>query len=193
MRAESVVVRHGHDASDAEVLERVASGDLSALGALFDRHSDALRRLLGRLGTPTADIDDLLQLTFLDAMRAAQRYDGRFDARPWLSGLAVVTVRRHRRGLSRLWGRIREWAHMPRAELGDSPEEIYERQEDIERAQRALDALSQKKREVFVMVVLEGIPGEDAARALGIPVATVWTRLHHARLELRAAFRRREP
>jgi RNA polymerase sigma-70 factor (ECF subfamily) len=38
-----------------------------------------------------------------------------------------------------------------------------------------------------VMVVLEGITGEDAARALGVPVGTVWTRLHHARVELRRA------
>jgi len=37
----------------------------------------------------------------------------------------------------------------------------------------------------FVMVELEDASGKDAARALGIPLATVWTRLHHARRELR--------
>jgi RNA polymerase sigma-70 factor (ECF subfamily) len=36
------------------------------------------------------------------------------------------------------------------------------------------------------MVVIERLPGEAVAQALGIPVGTVWTRLHHARRELRA-------
>ena len=38
---------------------------------------------------------------------------------------------------------------------------------------------------VFVMIVIEGAPGEEVAAALGLPLATVWTRLHHARRELR--------
>ena len=48
-------------------------------------------------------------------------------------------------------------------------------------------ALSEKKREAFVLVTLEGLSGEEAAQALGVPVNTLWTRLHHARLELSAA------
>jgi RNA polymerase sigma-70 factor (ECF subfamily) len=52
---------------------------------------------------------------------------------------------------------------------------------------RALFELSPKKREVFVLVALEGLSGEEVATTLGIPVNTVWTRLHHARSELRHA------
>jgi RNA polymerase sigma-70 factor (ECF subfamily) len=55
------------------------------------------------------------------------------------------------------------------------------------RAERALDALSVKKREAFVLVALEGLTGEEAAIAMNVPVATVWTRLHHARRDLRDA------
>jgi RNA polymerase sigma-70 factor (ECF subfamily) len=55
------------------------------------------------------------------------------------------------------------------------------------RLQRAIDKLSDKKREVFVLITVEGLSGQDAAEVLNIPVNTVWTRLHHARLELRAA------
>ncbi len=50
--------------------------------------------------------------------------------------------------------------------------------------QRALERMSPKKREVIVLAVIEGLPGEEVARVLGVPVATVWTRLHHARREL---------
>jgi len=43
------------------------------------------------------------------------------------------------------------------------------------------------------MVVLERLPGEAVAQALGIPEGTVWTRLHHARRELQALIREEEP
>jgi DNA-directed RNA polymerase specialized sigma24 family protein len=43
-----------------------------------------------------------------------------------------------------------------------------------------------------VLVALEGLGGEEVGRTLGIPVATVWTRLHHARLELREALCRED-
>ena len=53
---------------------------------------------------------------------------------------------------------------------------------DIE---RAIAALSPQKREVLLLVEVEELTCEEAASALGIPVGTVWTRLHHARRELR--------
>jgi DNA-directed RNA polymerase specialized sigma24 family protein len=43
-----------------------------------------------------------------------------------------------------------------------------------------------KNREAFVLIVLEGVEAEQAAAALGVPLGTLWTRLHHARRELRA-------
>jgi DNA-directed RNA polymerase specialized sigma24 family protein len=46
---------------------------------------------------------------------------------------------------------------------------------------------------VFVLVELEGLTAEDAARALGIPAATVRTRLFHARRELQDALGRGDP
>lgn len=176
-----------HSDGDADVLARIAGGDLSALGALFDRHGQAVRRLLERLGIPAGDLDDLVQLTFLDAVSAASKYDGRPDAKPWISGLALVTARRHRRSGYRMLARLRHWALEPRITQACSPADAFELQEAAADARRALEKLPAKKREVFVLVVLQGMSGEEAARALEIPVATVWTRLHHARRELRRA------
>jgi RNA polymerase sigma-70 factor (ECF subfamily) len=45
---------------------------------------------------------------------------------------------------------------------------------------------------VFVLVTLEGMSGEEASAVLGIPINTVWTRLHHARRALRAALEEAE-
>jgi RNA polymerase sigma-70 factor (ECF subfamily) len=67
------------------------------------------------------------------------------------------------------------------------PDELLGSRQDQARFYAALETLSDKKREVFVLVNLEGVSSEEVASALGIPVATVWTRLHHARKALRAA------
>jgi RNA polymerase sigma-70 factor (ECF subfamily) len=132
------------------------------------------------------DVDDLVQATFLDALRSAARFDGRESAKPWLLGIAVMIVRRHRRSVATLAARLAAWAAEPFGTIERNPEEQAELTEAKGRAQRALDSLSAKKREAFVLVVLEGMAGEDVAHALGIPTPTVGTRVHHARKEIRA-------
>lgn len=184
--------RPGREAvTDAELCARVASGDVGALGQLYDRHAPAMRRVVGRLGVREGDIDDLVQAAFLDVLDAAAGYDGRASARPWLVGMAVIRVRRHRRSLARLAERLAAWSREPEPVV-ETPEASAEVRQRARRAQAALEQLSDRKREVFVLVALEGLPGDEVARSLGIPVATVWTRLHHARLALREALSREE-
>ena len=173
---------------DAELIAAIARGQLEALGALFDRHEPAVRRYFGRLGITPEDADDLVQATFLEAHRAAQRFDEQHSALSWLLGIATMMARRHRRSVGRALARIAAWAIHPRRELSESaaPDELVERDRAVQRVAAALDRLSDKKRETFVLIALEGLRGEEVAVALGIPVRTVWTRLHHARRELRA-------
>jgi RNA polymerase sigma-70 factor (ECF subfamily) len=178
--------RRAVGATDADLLELVAAGELGALGQLFDRHADAVRRVVVRLGVGPAEVDDLVQDVFLEVVRAAARFDGRESARAWLAGFAVIHVRRHRRSLARLARKLASWAR-ERETVVPSPEAEHEERVEAARAMRALDRLSAKKREAFVLVTLEGLPGDEVARALGVPVATVWTRLFHARRELREA------
>jgi RNA polymerase sigma factor (sigma-70 family) len=174
------------DAGDPEILARIASGDSHALGALFDRHAEAVRRLVFRLGVRAGEIDDLVQVTFLDVLRIAAAYDGRPDARPWLLAMATMRVRRHRRSFARLTDRLARFGREPRDDVR-TPERDAGDRERASRAMGALERLSEKKREVFVLVALEGLTCELVAERLEIPVGTVWTRLHHARAELRAA------
>jgi RNA polymerase sigma-70 factor (ECF subfamily) len=173
--------------ADAELVAKIANGDLDALGVFFERYEPAVRRYLGRLGATESDADDLVQTTFLDTAHAAVRFDPHYPARTWLLGIATVVVRRHRRSLRRHAARLATWAGVLRRELAPSPAELFERDDAARRMSQALERLSPKKREVFVLVTLEGLSGEEAARSLGVPVKTVWTRLHHARLELRRA------
>jgi RNA polymerase sigma-70 factor (ECF subfamily) len=170
--------------TDQDLLSEIAGGNLGGLGILFDQYEADVRRFIGQLGVRPAEVDDLVQMTFLDVPHAAASFDGRSAVRSWLFGLAAMVVRRHRRTLGRLAANLVAWARQPSRELPNAGER-FEIHEEAARAQRALLRLSQKKREVFVMVELEDASGKDAAQALGIPLATVWTRLHHARRELR--------
>jgi RNA polymerase sigma-70 factor, ECF subfamily len=172
-------------ADDGELLKKVADGDLSSLGVLYDKYSAHVRRFVGRMGVAPGDLDDLVQTTFLMALPASHGFDGRASARAWLLGLAANAVRRHRRSVRRLMDRLVQFAHEPRGRGGPSAEESLSARETAVRAQRAIALLPRKKREVFLLVAVEGVPGQQVAAALGIPVATVWTRLHHARRELR--------
>lgn len=175
-----------HDLSaDSDLVARIANGDIASLGSLFDRYQADVRRLAARLGVPPADLDDLVQQTFLELLRAARRFDRSRPVRTWLLGIAVIMVRRHRRRLARWADRLAAWTRESASTSATTEADAIDTEVGVRRALRAIDRLSHKKREVFVMVTLENCSGPEAARSLGIPLATVWTRLHHARRELR--------
>lgn len=175
--------------ADSDLIAAIACGNLEALGDLFERHEPAVRRYMGRLGIARSDADDLVQATFLEVLRAAKRFDPAHSAGAWLLGIATILVRRNRRSVRRYAARLATWTGIATSERAPAPDEVFDGDETLRRFARAFDRLSPKKREAFVLVTLEGLSGEEAAAALGIPVNTIWTRLHHARLELRTALR----
>lgn len=180
-------------APDQALIGAIANGNLQALGELFDRYEPDIRRFIGRLGVGVGDVDDLVQTTFLEVIRAAPRFDASLPAKSWLFGLTVMLVRRHRRSLSRAAQRLLSRARWLRPDEPSTPAAEFDKDQDLRRFQRAFQQLSAKKREVFSLVTLEGLSGEEVARVLEIPVATVRTRLHHARQELRAALLEEAP
>jgi RNA polymerase sigma factor (sigma-70 family) len=177
---------------DAALLTRIVAGDLDALGVLFERYHHDVRRFLMRLGV-SSDLDDLVQLAFLEVIGAARNFDGRCSARAWLLGIAATMVRRQRRSLARIAAHLGAWVTLREELRSETPSETFEGRETEARLFRALTGLSHKKREVFVMIALEGASGEETAVALGVPLNTIWTRLHHAREELRHELREGRP
>jgi RNA polymerase sigma-70 factor (ECF subfamily) len=63
------------------------------------------------------------------------------------------------------------------------PDRVALRHDAERRVGRILARMSQKKREVFALFEIEGLSGDEIAQHLEVPVDTVWTRLHHARIE----------
>ncbi len=170
--------------SDASALEALSRGHISALGVLYDRYQASVTSFVRRATNDSSDVDDVVHATFLTAARAAGNFDGRQSCRPWLVGIAARLLHRRKRGLSR-WARaLRELTVREGERYTDPHSELHARDE-VKRLSQALGRLSEPKRLVLLLAENEGLSSEDIAAVLQIPVGTVWTRLHHARRDLR--------
>lgn len=163
-------------------MRQLAAGQLGALGALYDRYRAPLRRFIARATRDAHDVDDLVHATFLAAARCAERFDGRASCRPWLIGIAAQLLRRRRRAVGRFVSVLT--AIKGTLQPASDPRPALQARTDVE---RALGVLSEPKRVTLLMAEVEGLSCDEIARALEIPIGTVWTRLHAARRELRQA------
>ena len=171
--------------SDRALVSAVAEGDQAALGALYDRFHRDVHRFLARLARG-ADIDDFVQMTFVEAHRSAPRFRGDSAVKTWLFGIGANLVRTHHRGEQRRRDAFEALGAMPVVRPPSAGEAIT-----IEHQRRwlaaAIDRLTPALREAYVLCVVEELPGKEAARALGIREASLWRRLSDARDALRAA------
>ena len=173
--------------SDAELMARLGRGDLSALGDAYDRYADDVRAFVLRTSGKLDVADDVTQDVFVALVDAAKRFEAGCSLRSFLIGIAGKLILRRRRRSAialRVLGDLRNWlAPVDRR----TPEDGADAMETLDRYKRALAQLSDAKRVTVVMADVEGLRGPEIAAALDIPVRTVWTRLHHARAELRHA------
>jgi RNA polymerase sigma-70 factor (ECF subfamily) len=137
------------------------------------------------LGGLPADVEDLTQEVFLVVRRKLSGFDGR-NLRGWLYRIAQRTVRDYRR---RAWfrrvflGAGSTPDHDDSAVADADPSELFERKEAEGLLHSLLGRMSEVRRTTFILFEIEGYSGEEIAEMQGIPLNTVWTRLHHARKE----------
>ncbi len=181
-RTESLVRGNVPERPDPEILRELAGGEIGALGELYDRYREPVRRFVARATSDAEDVDDLVHATFLAAAKSAGRYDGRPSCCAWLIGIAAQLVRRRRQSLGRFLA-VLSSLRVTRATAHD-PGRTLQARSDVD---RALVRISAAKRITLLMAEVEGLSCAEIAAALGIPIGTVWTRLHAARRELRQA------
>ncbi len=175
---------------DRPHLKIVGDGDVARAGTglpfrqVYEDWFDDVVKWLYALGAPSADTEDLAQEVFLVVRRRLGDFDGG-NLAGWLYRIAQLTVRDHRR---RAWfkhfvrGRRQiDLTELPHTEPG--PEQSYEAAESRRRFQRLVAKMSEKRRTTLVLFEIEGYSGDEIARIQDVPLATVWTRLHHARKE----------
>jgi RNA polymerase sigma-70 factor (ECF subfamily) len=167
---------------DPDILGQLAGGEIGALGELYDRYQEPIRRFVARATCDAEDVDDLVHATFLAAAESAGRYDGRPSCRPWLIGIAGQLLRRRRQSFGRFLAVLSSLRGV-RATAADPRPALQARSE----VERALVRISAAKRVTLLMAEVEGLSCAEIAAALGVPIGTVWTRLHAARREVRRA------
>ena len=170
--------------SDAAALEALSNGHISALGVLYDRYQSTVSSFVRRATNDSSDAEDVVHATFMTAAKAAGNFDGRQSCRPWLVGIAARLLHRRKRGLSR-WARALRELTVREGERYTDPHRELSARDEVQRLSEALERLTEPKRVVLLLAEGEGLSSEDIAAALQIPVGTVWTRLHHARRDLR--------
>ena len=169
----------GHLVSGGNARGPAAAMDVEAL---FRAYAPFVASFLSRLGVPQADVDDRVQEVFLVAHRKGGYVPGAGQPRTWLAAIALRIASTGRRAQRRR----REDAASGLAIDGavarnGDPADALELQRALERVQRALDALDVEHRAAFVLYELEGESCEAIAASFGIPVGTVYSRLHIAR------------
>jgi RNA polymerase sigma-70 factor (ECF subfamily) len=176
--------------SDAELLEAVRARDASALEVLLRRHQGRIFRFGMRMCRDREDAREVLQETMLAVARSAERFRGDASFASWIFGIARNACAKRRR---RAAGEPDAFEELDAAAVPSSggPEHEVERR----RLQRALeDAIAElepKSREVILLRDVEGLSAKEVATATGLGVAAVKSRLHRARVELRARLRPR--
>ena len=175
------------EVTDAELVQRIRSGDDAAFRALVERHGNSLFGLAYTLLGSAADAEDVVQETFLGAFRRLGAFEGRSAVKTWLTRILLNHASKLRRSK-----RVRK------AESVESPRASDDRSLRTASAATAvdsrvdvmqmLDVLSPDHRQVIVLRELEGLSYEEIAEALGVPRGTVESRLHRARQELKQRF-----
>jgi RNA polymerase sigma-70 factor, ECF subfamily len=169
-----------------DLISRAAAGDAASFRRLYERHRADVARLVYRMLGPRADLEDVIQEVFVQVYRSLRDFRGQSKFSTWLHRVTVNVALMHRRS-----ARSRPvFADEPVADVVRSdnarPDEDAERHERVRAFARLLERLADKKRAVFVLHELEGLPPSEIARIVGAPVLTVRTRLFYARRELEA-------
>ncbi|HUT73806.1 MAG TPA: sigma-70 family RNA polymerase sigma factor [Armatimonadota bacterium] len=174
------------DDAAVELMRRIRAGDAGALDDLIARHGRILRSHIERY-VPSADAQDLLQELWLRVWQRAHQWDGRGRLLAWLLTIATNLALNHLRARHPVVSLAAFGDDEFSETLATAPEALVPGPEDqavwgdeLDRARSALAQLPADKQAAVRLVRIEGRSLREAAAALGVPVGTIKSRLHHA-------------
>ena len=174
---------------DRRLIAECLGGRRDAFGELVTRYQARLYNAALRLVQSPDDAADVVQDAFLSAYQALHTFKGDAEFFTWLYRIAfntAISLKRKKRPAVSLEAHAGETGIDP-----DDPSEYVkpgaalERSEDERQLNEAIARLSPEHREVLLLKDIEGLKYEDIAELLGVPIGTIRSRLHRARLELR--------
>jgi RNA polymerase sigma-70 factor (ECF subfamily) len=185
--------------TDEEVVNRVLAGETALFEVLMRRHNQRLYRVARSIVRDDAEAEDVMQEAYVRAYTQLGQFEGRAQWSTWVTRIAVneALARVRRRGRfveTDVDGRedgLMESHEDPRARPPAGPEDQASARELSAFLERAVDALPDIYRSVFVLREAEELSTADTAAALGITEDLVKVRLHRARAELRRVLEQR--
>ena len=183
------------DAPDPELAERVAAGDTAAFEVLMRRHNRMLFRTARAILRDDADAEDALQEAYLQAYRAIGSFRAEARVSTWFARIVANEALMRLRKQARRAEIVPIQANaapdvldqLPDTAMDKTPERWAERQQIRRLLETQIDALGDDYRAVFMLRAVEELSVEETAGVLGIPQATVRSRLFRARSLLREA------
>ncbi len=170
---------------DSDLVRKLQTGNLEALGALYDRHQGLVFRTALAITGDSDAAADLLQEVFLRLHRFASHIDVSRPLEPWLyrmtTNLSYTWVKRHNRLLQPLED-VADWITGNRK---DSPAVRSELDESWRQVQQAISSLPLSHRGVVVLYYVNELSVQEIAKILSIPAGTVKSRLHYGRQALK--------
>jgi len=170
---------------DEDLIARASRGEPAAFRTLYARHRADVARLIYRMLNGSADVDDVVQEVFVQVYKSLKDFRGQAKLSTWIHRVTVNVVLMHRRAAR---SRPTYSEELPPETTPDDrhvgPDEDADRRARVRAFSALVERLADKKRVVFILHDLEGVPPHEIAEIVGAPVLTVRTRLFYARREL---------
>jgi RNA polymerase sigma-70 factor (ECF subfamily) len=174
--------------TDEELMLRIQARDDEAIAILYRRHTPLLRAVIGRILNNDCDVDDQLQVVFLEVWRQAAHFDEKKGkALGWIVTLArrrAIDKVRTMQTYSRAQERLREEPE-PALHLGADEEAVATDTANI--FSRVLATLPAPQREALNFAFYRGFSQREIAVHTGIPLGTIKTRIELALRKVRTA------
>jgi len=174
-------------------LQRALKGDQEALGLLLASYMPQLYcAALRILGTPE-DAEEALQDGLVQVVQHFREFEGRSRFSTWLTRIVInAALMRLRRSRPEVMTSIDQTPGRDELSFAESisdtrpnPEEVYAREEQLQLLKRKMRTLPAAYRSALWLRHVQGMSIREAAEALGIPVGSLKSQLHRARLRLR--------
>jgi len=179
-----------NQADEYSLIRRVLAGETPLFAELVSSHQQRTFRIVLAVVGDYHEAEDLTQEAFIRAYQRLGTFGFRGCFAGWIHQLAVrLAIGRRRSGTSAARRHLQplplEASRLEPSDQQPAPQQVLQRQEEIEQLRQALDRLPSDRRLIIALRDLEGLDYEQIGQLIGCPVGTVRSRLHRARLELR--------
>lgn len=163
---------------ESALIARVASGDQSAMRALYEAHSEAVWRFVRSRLSDEFEANDIVHETMITVWRTAARYEGRASVRSWMLSIARNKVVDHLRKHGRLDLRDADDTVPDEAPIA---EVVVAAAQDANRLRACITKLGERQRAAIHLSYFEELTYAEIAEIEHVPEGTIKSRIFHAK------------